>query len=80
MRNKVFQSRRGENGNCFQACLASILGTGLYDIPDFANVLDDVWFDGARKWLLKNVGVFIECCIKYRPVLLATINSELQTG
>jgi hypothetical protein len=61
MRNKVSQSRRGERGNCFQACLASILGTELYDIPDFVNVPGSNWFNDAAEWLYDNVGVHIVC-------------------
>lgn len=34
---EVYQTRYGEDGNCFQACIASLLEVGLEDVPDFAN-------------------------------------------
>lgn len=34
---EVYQTRYGDKGNCFQACIASLLEVGLEDVPDFAN-------------------------------------------
>jgi hypothetical protein len=51
----VFQTRYGkEHGNCFQACLASILEMKLDDVPDFCNIVKDPfyqWQIETNKWL-----------------------------
>lgn len=52
---KVFQTRYGkEEGNCYQACLASILEMKLEDVPDFCNLYKEPfgqWQIEANKWL-----------------------------
>jgi hypothetical protein len=45
----VIQTYTGENGNCFAACLASILEIPLSDIPDFGG--DDVFLDQVAQFL-----------------------------
>lgn len=51
----VYQTKYGEGeGNCFQACLASIFELELEDVPDFCNVYptkDNTWFNEYTKWL-----------------------------
>jgi hypothetical protein len=36
-------------GNCFSACVASLLNILLNDVPYFMG--DDTWFDVFSKWL-----------------------------
>jgi hypothetical protein len=45
----VVQTRTGENGNCFAACLASILEVPLHVVPEFGG--DDVWLDNIQAFL-----------------------------
>ncbi len=48
----VQQTRFGTNGNCFQACVASLLGQQLDDVPDFCNESAD-WWESLQMWLLR---------------------------
>lgn len=41
----VYQTRHGPEGNCFEACLASILEIGIEQVPVFSG------WDDLRKWL-----------------------------
>lgn len=54
----VRQTRTGDNGNCFQACVATILDLPLEVVPDFCNVADiDNWWRKFQDWLEKyNLG------------------------
>jgi len=52
----VKQTKFGEDGNCFIACLASILGTNIDIIPD-ADM--GQWWIAINKWLLLNYGLFL---------------------
>lgn len=45
----------GERGNCFAACIASILGLPLDDVPNFCN--HENWREEANQWL-KQFGLF----------------------
>jgi hypothetical protein len=45
----VTQTRTGANGNCFAACLASILEVPMHVVPDFGG--DDVWLGNAQSFL-----------------------------
>jgi len=47
----VKQTRTGSNGNCFQACVASVLELPLEAVPDFCNGAD--WFLEFSKWILQ---------------------------
>ena len=38
-------------GNCFRACLASILEIQIDDIPDIENLAQDRWFPVFHNWL-----------------------------
>ena len=44
----VDQTRYGAEGNCWNACLASVLEISLETIPDFD---DETWYDDCRHWL-----------------------------
>ncbi len=50
---KVYQTKYGEeHGNCYQACLASLLEIELCDVPDFCNLYSaDAWFLRLNIWL-----------------------------
>jgi len=48
----VMQTRTGKGGDCFQACVASVLELQLEDVPDFCNVYsEDEWFLKFCSWL-----------------------------
>jgi len=50
----VKQTRTGPKGNCFQACVASVLELPLEAIPDFCNGANaDDWFQEFSKWILR---------------------------
>lgn len=46
----VYQDKFGDVGNCFQACLASILEMPLEQVPDFCNMGAGWWFH-YQTWL-----------------------------
>ena len=48
----LFQTRFGKiHGNCYQACLASILELPLVDVPDFCNqYINEEWLTEVIKW------------------------------
>lgn len=55
---KVYQTKFGgldnsieEQGNCFQACLASVLEIPLEQCFDVRRYGDGIWFDELNKWL-----------------------------
>lgn len=47
-----------ERGNCYSACVASILGLPLENVPNFC-AIDDDWFVKANEWLHENCGVVV---------------------
>ena len=48
---KVFQTKFGKpDGNCFAACLASILELPIEEIPDYKQP-EGRWFRNYRKWI-----------------------------
>ncbi len=50
----VNQTQFGEDeGNCFPACLASVLELSLYAVPHFCLVYPSDWFQQTNKWLAK---------------------------
>lgn len=66
---EVYQDRFGgddapidKQGNCFQACVATILQMPLEEAFDCCSYPDDMWFDEFNKWL-KQYGlgcIFVE--------------------
>jgi hypothetical protein len=42
-----------ENGNCLQACIASLLDMPIDDVPHFADHRGSDWFDKMNEWLIK---------------------------
>lgn len=56
----VFQTKFENDGNCYAACLASILELCLEDIPDFPNIYsEDEWFEKCRQWCRARTGMDI---------------------
>lgn len=48
----VYQTRFGKpDGNCMEACVASILEVGLGDVPDLSAAEDDEWRDVLADYL-----------------------------
>jgi len=64
---RVYQTRFGgesappeHQGNCAQACIASILELDLDDVIDITKYDDDIFFDKLREWLMDR-GYFLMC-------------------
>ena len=49
----VFQSKFGDIGNCFNACIASLFEIPLEDLPEL-NLKDNEWAAPVRKYLEDN--------------------------
>lgn len=50
----VFQTKFGADGNCFSACLASLLELNIDDVPNFYEIggAENVtWWNSVREWL-----------------------------
>jgi hypothetical protein len=47
---RIYQSRHGNRGNCFEACLASILEIPLDQVPDLS-LYEDSWDLELDRWL-----------------------------
>lgn len=55
---KCYQTTRGERGDCFRACVASVLGLRTLDVPDFCNDLPDGdWFGAFQTWCATRYGL-----------------------
>lgn len=66
------------SGNCFQACVASLLGVGLDELPHFVMMSGKVgdtdlesedWFDHFDNWMRERGLFSIECSLKSGPVM-----------
>jgi hypothetical protein len=55
------QTKFGDHGNCFAACIASLFELPLDDVPDFCSLPPD-WWRGLQDWL-KRKGL---CAIEVR--------------
>ena len=44
-------SRDGDKGNCWQACLASLMQCLISEVPDARYSSDGTWFDITNEWL-----------------------------
>ena len=54
----VFQTLYGKpNGNCFQACVASLLEVTLDDLPHFCRDFGTNWMAETNRWLNDHYGV-----------------------
>jgi hypothetical protein len=64
--NKIWQTRVfPEKGNCFSACVASILELPIESVPDFDNDIkdDDSWLEKWQIWLRERGLQFL--CLKH---------------
>jgi hypothetical protein len=57
----VLQSRPGPGGDCYAACVASLLEVGLTEVPDLA-AAGDRWASALRRWLAAR-----GLCVAFRP-------------
>lgn len=52
----------GEQGDCWRACIASILNLPAAEVPNFAHLADDSWcrmYELGRAWLkTRDLGIF----------------------
>ena len=53
----VMQTKFGDDGNCFAACLASILELELDQVPDYDGRTDSGWWRKYNIWLTKEFGL-----------------------
>ena len=51
----VYQTKYHPEGNCLQACLASIFDLDLEDVPEFG--VGDDWYEKFREWCLEKFGL-----------------------
>jgi len=45
---KIYQTKFGEDGDCFEACLASILEMDIKDVPHYK---EENWYFKYKEWL-----------------------------
>ncbi len=55
----VQQTRLGKEGNCFAACLASILELPLEAIPDLMDSRCNTWLEKYNDWLLDSFRLYL---------------------
>lgn len=46
------QTRTGPKGNCFEACVASLLEVEVSELPNLSLHGNDSWFDAMQGWLV----------------------------
>lgn len=73
-----------QNGNCLQACFATVLDVPLEKVPhfgdmDFIDQHDGLFWPGVRKWAL-SVGLFLLEINKYEQQLLDDCPSYIGVG
>jgi len=82
---KVFQDKFGKDGNCFSACLASILELNLAEVPNFQEP-NGAWYGKYQRWAQKkDLGLV---CIKglygmedhYIPKVYCIVSGKSQRG
>jgi len=54
----IDQTIFGKTGNCFPACVASILQLKLSEVPDWCTTEGDNWFLAFRKWCQETRGLY----------------------
>lgn len=79
---RIVQSRTGEDGTCFRACVASIVGVPEKRIPDFgAGGDDDKWWTDIQSWLGKAGLAYVRIPIDgSKPVGYSTIEGISPRG
>jgi hypothetical protein len=61
---KVYQTRTGATGNCFEACIASILDKDITDVPDLcAHEKSGKWIEVLNCWLDQFGMAYMECSV-----------------
>lgn len=76
----VMQTVFGETGNCFSACLASVLEIELSEVPNFFEGIDPkdnkAWWSALRSWLnplnldVMSVGITLNALEEYKNAYL----------
>lgn len=56
--NQTILNSNGDMGNCFTACIASLLEESIEDVPHF--VLEENWREAINKWLAKKNLFYID--------------------
>jgi hypothetical protein len=52
---RVYQTKFHPEGNCLQACLASIFDLDLEEVPEFG--IEDGWFEEFEDWCVERFGL-----------------------
>lgn len=76
----VYQTKFGDpDGNCFEACIATITGIALDEIPHY---LDDDWFGSYSAWLREHgwLAAWWEAGTGCEPPGLAIANGVASRG
>lgn len=77
-----FQKQKRDN--CFETCLAILLGIDQDKVPEFSG---DGWVESYDNWLQENYGLRIICCLLAEPFIYCIpkdvsfiISGELEEG
>ena len=62
-----YNDPQGRKGNCFQAAIASIVEKPLNEVPHFAAIEDDTWWEQTLKFLNDNGYDVFHCEIAELP-------------
>lgn len=57
---KLCAADGGHSGNCFAACLATLLDLPLWMVPPFEDMPAGTWFERSNGWLREMFGATIE--------------------
>lgn len=65
---QVEQTKLGSDGNCFEACIASLLDCAIEEVPDLgAYEEDNTWLGVLNDWLERTYGLgYLECRVPHR--------------
>ena len=63
----VSQTMYGSEGNCIEACIATILGLGIYDVPVlYPHNTEDV--EALNRWLASRGVIMLNVCFMPREI------------
>lgn len=74
--NEIKQTKFGKEGNCLEACIASLLEIDINSIPCYK---EKNWNVLLNEWLIKNHNCYLlpldakECLISFRKIMKNTI-------
>jgi hypothetical protein len=54
-------------GNCWQACIASLLDLPLNEVPHFCNDWPDNWYQKTRDFVIEKTGMDLGCFVPGFP-------------